>query len=191
MMAANVPIYTEQGGTNMFIGDGATLTVQDGGTITVEAGGTLDGAGAIEVPDGSITAAKLAADSVTTVKILDDNVTTAKIAPLNVTDAELAADSVITSKILDLNVTTGKLAAGAVTKAKTAMFISGNNVGDGMPQVIPHGLGVDPTTANLFFSVIDTAMAGDFAFTNIATDNMNITVTVTANVVYRAMAWAP
>jgi hypothetical protein len=221
MMAANVPIYTEQGGTNMFIGDGATLTVQDGGTITVEAGGTLDGAGAIEVPDGSITAAKLAADSVTTVKILDDNVTTAKIAPLNVTaaelaadavttakilddnvttakiaplnvtDAELAADSVITSKILDLNVTTGKLAAGAVTKAKTAMFISGNTVGDGMPQVIPHGLGVDPTTANLFFSVIDTAMAGDFAFTNIATDNMNITVTVTANVVYRAMAWAP
>ena len=40
--------------------------------------------------DGTVTAAKLAADSVTTAKILDDNVTTAKILDNNVTLAKLA-----------------------------------------------------------------------------------------------------
>ena len=52
--------------------------------------------------DGSVSAAKLAADSVTTAKILDDNVTTAKILDDNVT----------TAKILDNNVTLAKLDDG-------------------------------------------------------------------------------
>jgi hypothetical protein len=160
---ANVPIYTEQGGTRMVVGEGATLVIE--GDLEVAGGGDI----------------VLGDDSVTTDMLQDDAVTTPKINNLAVTTAKIAGGAV----------TTPTLAAGAVTKAKTGMFISGDTVGDGMPQVIPHGLGVDPTTANLFFSVIDTAMAGDFAFTNIATDAMNITVTATANVVYRVQAWAP
>ncbi len=129
----NVSIYTEQGGKRMVIGQGATLVIE--GDLEVEGGGAID------VPDASIT--------------------------------------------------TAKLANTAVTKAKAKMFISANQVGTGAPQNIAHGLGVDPTAANVIFSVIDTAAAGDFAFTNIATTNVNVTVTATANVVYRVQVWAP
>jgi hypothetical protein len=109
----------------------------------------------------------------------------------SVTTDMLQDDAVTTPKINDLAVTTAKLSGGAVTKATSKIFISGDTVGDGMPQVIPHGLGVNPTTANLFFSVISTAAAGDFAFTNIATDATNITVTATATITYRVWAIAP
>jgi hypothetical protein len=174
MLAANVPIYTEQGGTNMVIGDGATLTVQDGGTITVEAGGTLDGAGAIEVPDGSITAAKLAADAVTTVKILDDNVTT--------------------DKILDLNVTTGKLDDGAVTAAKAAIFVSpvtggGILVGTGMEEDYAHDLGVVPSVVLVI--PISTAGSMDaWAVTYGMSDAMNLKLNVSNMATFVALAWA-
>jgi hypothetical protein len=150
---ANVPIYTEQGGTRMVVGEGATLVIE--GDLEVAGGGDI----------------VLGDDSVTTDMLQDDAVTT--------------------PKINDLAVTTAKLSGGAVTKATTKMFISSDQTGTGMPQNIAHGLGVNPTTANILFSVIDTAMAGDFAFTNLATDATNVTVTATANVVYRVQAWAP
>lgn len=59
---ANVPISISQGGKQMTIGAGATLTI-DG---TLETGGT----GSITVADGSITTAKLATNAVTFDKIL-------------------------------------------------------------------------------------------------------------------------
>lgn len=70
------------------------------------------------VPDGSITAPKLASNAVTTAKILDANVTTAKIAPLAVDATLLASNAVTTAKILDANVTETKLANAAVTANK-------------------------------------------------------------------------
>jgi hypothetical protein len=188
---ANVPIRIDQGGTLMTVDTGATLTIN----------GTLNGGGSINVPDGSITAAKLATDAVETAKIKDLNVTTGKLALLSVDTGQIAANAVTTAKILNANVTTGKIATGAVTttelgaaavtKAKAKMFISGNITGDGAPQVTAHGLGVDPTTANIFFSVISTAAAGDFAFTSLSTDATNVTVTATNTIIYRIMAWAP
>lgn len=78
--------------------------------------------------DGSITAAKLAADAVETAKIKNANVTaaklaadaveTAKIKDANVTAAKLAADAVETAKIKDANVTAAKLATDSVETAK-------------------------------------------------------------------------
>lgn len=82
------------------------------------------------VPDGSITAAKLASNAVTTAKILDANVTTAKLAAGAVDATILATDAVTSDKILAANVTETKLAnasvtgnklgAGAVTEGKIA-----------------------------------------------------------------------
>lgn len=51
------------------------------------------------IADGTVTAAKLAADSVTTAKILDANVTTSKIADVNVTTAKLADGTVTDPKV--------------------------------------------------------------------------------------------
>lgn len=65
----------------------------------------------LTIPDGSITAAKLASDAVTTAKILDANVTAGK----------LASNAVTTAKILDSNVTTSKINDGAVTNAKLGL----------------------------------------------------------------------
>lgn len=64
--------------------------------------GTLDISGkTVTLPDGSISATKIAADAVITSKILDDNVTTAKIADSNITTAKIADDAVTAAKIAD------------------------------------------------------------------------------------------
>ena len=52
-----------------------------------------------DIPDGSITTAKLADSAVTTIKISDSNVTTAKIADSNVTTAKLADGAVTAAKL--------------------------------------------------------------------------------------------
>jgi len=80
------------------------------------------------VANGTITAAKLAADAVETLKIKDANVTHAKLADdavetvnikdANVTHAKLADDSVETVNIKDANVTAAKLATDAVETLK-------------------------------------------------------------------------
>lgn len=58
----------------------------EGGQTIKEA---LDEAALGEIPDGSITALKLASDSVTTAKIVDENITTDKIADGAVTAAKM------------------------------------------------------------------------------------------------------
>jgi hypothetical protein len=80
------------------------------------------------VADGSVTAAKLAADAVETAKIKDANVTAAK----------LAANAVETAKIKDANVTLPKLA----TNAKTQILLY---------QVEDLGAGVDIADRVIFF----------------------------------------
>ena len=70
--------------------------------------GLYSGGGAPEIPDGSITTAKLAPLAVTTDKIADGAVTTDK----------LATSSVATEKLQDLCVTTPKIADHAVDTTK-------------------------------------------------------------------------
>lgn len=72
------------------------------------------------LPDGSVTAAKLSSDAVTTAKLLNDAVTTAKVSDGSITNAKLAIDSVTTVKVSDGSITTAKLAASAVTAVKIA-----------------------------------------------------------------------
>lgn len=76
------------------------------------------GGGSPEIPDGSITTAKLADGAVTTPKLANSAVTTAKIADGAVTEAKLAPSSVATEKLQDLCVTTPKIADHAVDTTK-------------------------------------------------------------------------
>ena len=74
----------------------------------------------VNVKDGGIGTAKLAADAVTTDKILNENVTTNKLAADAVTSTKLVDGAVTTAKLEDNAVTTDKLAATSVTGAKLA-----------------------------------------------------------------------
>lgn len=75
-MARTTKNYFEDGGDTLVIeGD---LVVQNGGTLTVD-DIVIDGDGSTTVADGSITAAKLAANAVETAKIRDGNVTSTKL----------------------------------------------------------------------------------------------------------------
>lgn len=83
-----------------------------------------------DIPDGSITTAKLADSAVTTIKLANNSVTSAKIvdgtidtvdlADGSVTEAKLANSSVTSAKIVDGTIATGDLANDAVTNAKLA-----------------------------------------------------------------------
>lgn len=75
-MARTTKNYFEDGGDTLVIeGD---LVVQNGGTLTVD-DIVITGDGSTTVEDGSITAAKLAANAVETAKIKDGDVTAAKL----------------------------------------------------------------------------------------------------------------
>ena len=81
-----------------------------------------------EIPDNSISTAKLQANAVVAGKIEDGAVTEAKLAANAVTEAKITAGSVTagkiadgaiaTAKILDANITSAKIADGAVTSSK-------------------------------------------------------------------------
>lgn len=71
--------------------------------------------------DGSVTAAKLAANAVTAAALAAEAVEAAKLALGAVTAAALAAEAVESSKIKGEAVTSGKIGVGAVTAAKLAV----------------------------------------------------------------------
>lgn len=76
------------------------------------------GGGSPEIPDGSITTAKLADNAVTSAKIKPSAVGTSQLADGAVTEAKLAPSSVATEKLQDLCVTTPKIANQAVDTTK-------------------------------------------------------------------------
>lgn len=80
-MAGNVPIYFNQGGSELVIGSGGTLTAAAGSTINFDAG-------TVDIADNSITTGMLQNSAVTTAKIADSNVTTGKLAASAVTKAK-------------------------------------------------------------------------------------------------------
>jgi hypothetical protein len=73
-----------------------------------------------QIPDNSVTTAKIAAGAVGTGQIANDAITTAKIAAGGVGNADIAADAVTTAKILDGSVGNADIAADAVTASKIA-----------------------------------------------------------------------
>ena len=85
---------------------------------SLEAGG--GGGGGADIPDGSITAAKLATHAVTSAKIDDLAVTTSKIAAGSVTTQKLAAYAVGDEELQSGAVTSDKIRSGAVTAPKLA-----------------------------------------------------------------------
>jgi hypothetical protein len=72
------------------------------------------------IPDGSVTAGKIAASAVSTEKIATDAIITAKISDRNVTEAKIDSDAIITRTILNAAVTEAKIANSAVTSDKLA-----------------------------------------------------------------------
>lgn len=72
------------------------------------------------VPDGSITTAKLAADAVTGAKIGDDQINSEHYVAASIDPEHLATSSVETAKIAALAVTNAKIANATITEAKLA-----------------------------------------------------------------------
>ena len=74
----------------------------------------VDAAALGDIPDSSLTDAKLADAAVTTAKLADGAVSTAKLAALAVTAAKIAAGAVETAKIASRAVTGAKIALAAI-----------------------------------------------------------------------------
>jgi len=112
--------------SNIWIGNASNIPVAH----VMSGDATLGNTGVIDLTDGAVETAEIAADAVVNSKIADNAVQTENIVDLNVTTEKLAADAVTNAKladnavqtenIVDLNVTTSKLAADAVTNAKLA-----------------------------------------------------------------------
>jgi len=75
---------------------------------------------AADIAAGTITETEIANSAVASAKIANDAVTTVKIADANVTTAKIADSNITTEKIADANVTTVKIADANVTTAKIA-----------------------------------------------------------------------
>ncbi|MEM1724276.1 MAG: hypothetical protein QXW71_00660, partial [Thermoplasmata archaeon] len=86
----------------------------------IVAGEGGSGGGSIEIPDGSITTAKLADGAVTTPKIANNAVTSSKLADGSVTTSKIADNAVTSSKLADESVTSSKILDGAITTEKLA-----------------------------------------------------------------------
>lgn len=80
----------------------------------------VPGGGSGEIPDASVTAAKLADNAVTSAKIASGAVATSELSTAAVTAEKISTGAVSTAKIADSAVTAAKIASGAVTTAKMA-----------------------------------------------------------------------
>lgn len=109
LKAANIP-FRPTDGVNASTVQNAIEVVQEQLSETVLG----------QLPDGSVTTEKLAAQAVTAAKLAALAVTTAKLANEAVTAAKLAAGAVTQEKLAAGAVTAEKLAAGAVTAEKLA-----------------------------------------------------------------------
>ena len=85
------------------------------------------GSKTVTLPDGSVSATKIAADAVITSKILNANVTTDKIADANVTTAKIADDAVTAAKIADAVLVTNSEHSGATADDVTLFTTSASD----------------------------------------------------------------
>lgn len=174
------------GGTTLtdnvkLVSSGSVSLSYDGGTGEL----TIVGTGSTEVPDGTITTAKLAdgavntgklADAgVTTAKLADGAVNTAKLADAAVTNAALADGAVNTAKLADEAVTTAALADNAVTTSKltdrsvTSLKIALSTIGSS--NMAANSI----SSANIVDATIATADLADASITTSKVANAAIT----------------
>ena len=73
-----------------------------------------------EIPNGSITTAKLADDAVTEAKLSNSSVTSAKIVDGTIVNADIADNTISGAKLANATITGGKIAANAVTATNIA-----------------------------------------------------------------------
>ena len=99
------------------------------------------GGGPGEIPDASITAAKVADNAITSGKIAAGAVTTAAVADVSITAAKIATGAVAQSKIADGAVAQAKLADNAVTSAK---------INEGAVTLPKINTSILPSTANTY-----------------------------------------
>jgi hypothetical protein len=106
-----------------FVGALVTATNAGGGEATIT----------VNLPDGSVTSAKIADGAIITAKLADGSVTTVKIANDAVDASKIAAGAVGTSELATNAVDTSKILDNAVTNAKLenmpSLTIKGNNTG--------------------------------------------------------------
>ena len=79
-----------------------------------------DGGGSPEIPDGSITTAKLADNAVTSAKIKPSAVGTSQLAIGAVSGDIIQSKTIVASKLADKTITGTQIADGAITEAKLA-----------------------------------------------------------------------
>lgn len=89
----------------------------------------------------------------------------------------------------DGEVNTAALKSGAVTKAKTAMFISTEQTGNGSAQSIAHGLGVVPSAVFVSPTDLTPETVGQYSVVEGTHTTTNVVVTVTTGKKYKVMAW--
>jgi len=156
---ANVKIFTNQGGTGMFIERQARLTLT---------GKTVDGVGGvIDATDGTIYGLPVGPTGPTGAAATGPTGPTGATGP------------------------TAVIAPGSITRTQLAMFTAQGITGTGAPIATPHTLGVDPTPANVFFTITKYDAFSNPEFVGLATDASDITVQVEAGIVYSIIAFAP
>lgn len=155
-----------------FVGALVSATNAGGGEATITVNLPDGSVTSAKVADGAIITAKLADGSVTTVKIANDAVDASKISAGAVGTSELATNAVDTSKILDNAVTNAKLADNAVNTAEiTDGAVTSAKIADGTITGTDIASGTI-TSGNIQDGTIATADLANDSVTNAKLANM-------------------
>jgi hypothetical protein len=131
---AQIPRPPKQGNVTTYVakvaaGYGRILAGEVDADLDTIYGAWNGGADTVNLRDGAVTSAKLAADSVGPRELQDGGIITANLGDASVTTPKIADGAVTTAKLPDGAVTTPKLADGAVTAAKLAAgAVSGGTI---------------------------------------------------------------
>lgn len=120
-------------------------------------------AGTILIPDGAVTAPKIAGNAVTTDKLALNAVSTEKIQDEAVTSAKIAPGAVNTSKIQDESIINEKLADDSVTESKIADgAVSYQKLDGDLKQEVNFGISERLKTLNFCpYDVIDLTLVNN------------------------------
>jgi hypothetical protein len=128
-------------------------------TVSISTSGVITLSVNTDIPDGSITTAKLAANAVTTAKLNDLAVTEDKLATDSVTAEKLADNVVVTAKIEDGNVTNEKLSTDLQCVGALKYLGKYSNAGGSATVTIPSLVGMTLADYNADASIQSSANA--------------------------------